>query len=778
MLMESMRSENSGCVTNMMSTTHSTPSTKTTENKPTPPENDLTSQTSYMEFLAIMKDYTNSNCDAKELVQRMHSLLQQNDHLSNVLISNLSVTKTERHTTKTSPRSCGSQKGTLHSSEITKIAPSNVTAQPPKSNTKVCNTRSQEQVWLELQLQVDHSLDVLDLTLSAHDTPTPRFPSISNYRKYHVLEVDVPCAPTPSSSLRSIPPTTSPFSDQSKSLRPSKCPRQPPIDSFSFESDSAASDQIDGSILAPMDEDDTSLNGWSPKVAECPIQAPWNASITSKDTSDPLESLHRPLETNPKDPSWHQECDYESMWGAVEEHPPDLLSCIDHSLLCDRENRFRLDWDVRNRPEARQKRRKRVLHGSNSRFSSESDSESVCRSDRKNGLSAELTPSASPTSPSRAIYHTIDRFVPPEHRPSQCKMQEESMENWDSMDFGTFQNRRVSRILSSCWNRRKLFGPYKNRIKLVNIDVPGRNLAAAAASRGTLGGSLASSLIFGTQAQANVENVNGNVVPMLSGIGMTGNASYATNPTLKNEKKLKRREERKRNMTLKMQETLSELDTTFTEQDLDVKGLSSVFANTLGGASISKLALSKLETLPLPESSNLPQDLKELKRKIEATEVKVEGTKHRHRKGGPCPRCQVQNQLRAARRAYHKRAVAHKKLPQIAATIEALTQAAACSSDKPNHETKTEPIRLLDPKKAMSVVPFGSMHTLENANLVVSVGPKTQEQEPRLNKSFSDMKACGLRPFCKTSTYPSTDGRSAPSSPNAPAPMHLTVSSA
>ncbi|KAI9919140.1 hypothetical protein PsorP6_012179 [Peronosclerospora sorghi] len=96
-----------------------------------------------------------------------------------------------------------------------------------------------------------------------------------------------------------------------------------------------------------------------------------------------------------------------------------------------------------------------------------------------------------------------------------------------------------------------------------------------------------------------------------------------------------------------------------TEQDLDVKEIGGP------GASLSKMALSKLENLPLPDLLNLPQDLSELKRKIEATEHKVEGTKHRHRKGSPCPRRQVKNQLRAATRAYHKRAVAHKKLPHV-----------------------------------------------------------------------------------------------------------------
>ncbi|RHY33083.1 hypothetical protein DYB32_001893 [Aphanomyces invadans] len=68
-------------------------------------------------------------------------------------------------------------------------------------------------------------------------------------------------------------------------------------------------------------------------------------------------------------------------------------------------------------------------------------------------------------------------------------------------------------------------------------------------------------------------------------------------------------------------------------------------------ASMSRIVRPKQECLPLPDFGNMPQDLRELKLKIEATECKVEGTKHRHRKGGPCPRCQVQNQLRAAKRA-------------------------------------------------------------------------------------------------------------------------------
>ncbi|KAI9918749.1 hypothetical protein PsorP6_012173 [Peronosclerospora sorghi] len=145
-----------------------------------------------------------------------------------------------------------------------------------------------------------------------------------------------------------------------------------------------------------------------------------------------------------------------------------------------------------------------------------------------------------------------------------------------------------------------------------------------------------------------------------------------TNYQLKGEKKIpKKCEERKRFMTVKMQKTFADLEGTFTEKDLDVKGIGEP------GSSLSMMALSKLENLPLPDLLNLPQDLRELKRKIEATEHEVEGTKHRHRKGGPCPRCQVQNELRAAKRAYHKRAVTHKKLPHIVRLQNAQAAAAA-----------------------------------------------------------------------------------------------------
>ncbi|KAI9908087.1 hypothetical protein PsorP6_016422 [Peronosclerospora sorghi] len=137
----------------------------------------------------------------------------------------------------------------------------------------------------------------------------------------------------------------------------------------------------------------------------------------------------------------------------------------------------------------------------------------------------------------------------------------------------------------------------------------------------------------------------------------------------------KKREEPKRLMTLKMQETFGDLEGTFTEQDFDVKGIGGP------GASLSKMALSKLENLLILDLLNLPQDVRELKRNIEATEHKVQGTNHRHGKGGPCPRRQVKNQLRAAKRAYHKRAVAHTKLPHVVGNAVNDEKSMACFQD-------------------------------------------------------------------------------------------------
>ncbi|KAI9918547.1 hypothetical protein PsorP6_011541 [Peronosclerospora sorghi] len=189
----------------------------------------------------------------------------------------------------------------------------------------------------------------------------------------------------------------------------------------------------------------------------------------------------------------------------------------------------------------------------------------------------------------------------------------------------------------------------KNQVQLVNFNVLGNGEPTSGQGGGLqthrLGGSLATSLAFGAQ-QHHGDGSDGSALLSLFFLPEMITVWVETSYQLKGEKKMpKKREERKWLMTLKMQETFADLEGTFTEQDLDIKGI--------GGPARE------------PAVTGLPQDLRELKRKIEATEHKVEGTKHRHRKGGPCPRCQVQNQLRASKRAYHKRAVEHKKLPHV-----------------------------------------------------------------------------------------------------------------
>ncbi|KAI9915468.1 hypothetical protein PsorP6_006816 [Peronosclerospora sorghi] len=274
-----------------------------------------------------------------------------------------------------------------------------------------------------------------------------------------------------------------------------------------------------------------------------------------------------------------------------------------------------------------------------------------------NGLAAIQT--------ERLLHKNNDKVMALSPISSKSPSNVDIVEDWNSLDFGTCQNRTVSHILSSCLHKRKLQYPYKNQVQLVNFNVFGNGEPTSGQGGGLqthrLGGSLATSLAFGGQ-QHHGDGSDGSAISGFVPLLPTGNDNGLGRnklPTKGEKKTPKKREERKRLMALKMQETFADLEGTFTEQDLDVKGIGEP------GASLSKMALSKLENLPLPDLLNLPQDLCELKRKIEATEHKVEGTKHRHRKGGPCPRRQVKTQLRAAKRAYDKRAVAHKKLPHV-----------------------------------------------------------------------------------------------------------------
>lgn len=80
---------------------------------------------------------------------------------------------------------------------------------------------------------------------------------------------------------------------------------------------------------------------------------------------------------------------------------------------------------------------------------------------------------------------------------------------------------------------------------------------------------------------------------------------------------------------------------------------------------------NQVDSLPMPDGKNLTPELAQLKSEIEHTLENIVGTKHRHRKGGPCPRCQIENQLRAAKRAFHKKVYGHDKLLLAAAQNQA-----------------------------------------------------------------------------------------------------------
>ncbi|POM75014.1 Hypothetical protein PHPALM_7935 [Phytophthora palmivora] len=425
------------------------------------------------------------------------------------------------------------------------------------------------------------------------------------------------------------------------------------------------------------DDDDLDLvlgNSSGPPLKRAKLSRPATTQTLRVSVSPETESK---AETD--DESKADEDEEGNVWGMENDgYEHDLLSSIDHAVLCDRENRF-LQWDL-------EEQRRLQANGLTRNTATSADvagrtTMTTSTNPAINGLTAIQT--------HRSLHQPNDKVMASSPISSKSPSNVDIVEDWNSLDFGTFQNRTVSHILSSCLHKRKLHHPYKNQVQLVNFNVPGSGEASSAGGAGQhphqLGGSLATSLAFGGQ-QHGGDGSDGSTISGFVPLLATGheNGLGSNKSPGKGEKKTpKKREERKRLMTLKMQETFADLEGTFTEQDLDVKGIVGP------GASLSKMALSKLENLPLPDLTNLPQDLRELKRKIEATEHKVEGTKHRHRKGGPCPRCQVQNQLRAAKRAYHKRAVAHKKLPHVVvnavndeAQEAANAQAAAAATSK------------------------------------------------------------------------------------------------
>ncbi|KAI9919845.1 hypothetical protein PsorP6_015984 [Peronosclerospora sorghi] len=100
------------------------------------------------------------------------------------------------------------------------------------------------------------------------------------------------------------------------------------------------------------------------------------------------------------------------------------------------------------------------------------------------------------------------------------------VEDWNSFDFGTCQDRTVSHILSLCLHKRKLQYPYKNQVQLVNLDVLGNGEPTSGQGGGLqthrLGESLATSLAFGSQ-QHHGDGSDGSAISGFGPLLATGN---------------------------------------------------------------------------------------------------------------------------------------------------------------------------------------------------------------------------------------------------------------
>lgn len=631
-----------------------------------------------VEFLHIMKEFSESSCDASEAVQRVDSLVSQDAQLLRLFPLSSSGLEHDLELEMDDDADCER----LSSN-------SNSTDGSSSSSDVVMDVELQHdelQRWIELDLEIDHRMDVLD----------------SHHEQQHLdLAKQSHRQGSASADGRAyVPP---------KSFMAALKSRAPPALVVDRKSSLAAAlmDESEDSELqdaAAADDAGRALKRQRLSASHALYRSRHQQATDVSDSES--KTGDQPAGDDDDAIVWGMENDgYEQ----------DLLASIDHAVLCDRENRF-LQWDLEMEAQHQEHLRNHgsanatsAMNGARNASTSGSTTSSINSRTGVNLVSSNAT--------SAPFKKLVMASSPRTDRISKSPSNVDIVEDWNSIDFGTFQNRTVSHILSSCLHKRKLHHPYKNQVQLVNFSIPSSAANANANTSGTstsmpstsssdangsattgangmstsvatsqqqnqqnhqLGGSLASSLAFGGQ---DPEAALGAFVPLLAGPeAMSMCAPNGFNSSgikgLKGEKKQpKKREERKR-MLLKMQETFADLEGTFTEQDLDVKGIVGP-----GGTVLSKLALAKLENLPLPDLANLPQDLRELKRKIEATEHKVEGTKHRHRKGGPCPRCQVQNQLRAAKRAYHKRAVAHKKLPHVAAASAAAAAAAIAASE-------------------------------------------------------------------------------------------------
>lgn len=540
-------------------------------------------------------------------------------------------------------------------------------AKRQRDNDKEMDTHDELQRWIDLDLELDHRMDVFDFTKDqthelappavALSTSLPAHSSVSPFFKHSNSAFLSAQATNYSSSAtsKSAMEAAGYLRGNASAVSRDMAPKKPFLGSPWHKVTAAPFDKKSVTAALFGDDDGDDDDDSNPSVIDTMARAKLLANASN--------GAARAAAAMERQRGGETKCDDENnVWGMEDdEYQQGLLSSIDHSVLCDRENRF-LQWDLEM--EAQQQQQMNTPPSSTSSASTASSFGS-------------FPPASNASSADRSKYKWL-MATSPREKMARSPSNVDIVDDWNSLDFGTFQNRTVSHILSSCLNKRKLHHPYKNQVKLVNINVSGdAAIEPSVPSQHILGGSLATSLAFGGQEDAAMNGEMGtgsNPLALLANKDGLASSVLGKASLIKGEKKSKKREERKRLMSLKMQETFADLEGTFTEQDLDFKGV-------VGAGSLSKMALAKLETMPLPDLSNLPQDLKELKRKIEATEHKVEGTKHRHRKGGPCPRCQVQNQLRAAKRAYHKRAVAHKKLPQAAGSSSSVSMLDAETAD-------------------------------------------------------------------------------------------------
>lgn len=651
-----------------------------------------------VEFLHIMKEFSESSCNASETVQRVDSLVHQDEHLLRLFPLSKEQDggkqiRQDRDEQEPDDEECkstdednsmnGDEDEEAESMDVDSEARNEVRnsdkrlQQDSKNDSAMDDTQDELDRWIELDLEFDHQMDVFDFNLDQGSTSgatAPELTAQSVFGKHAAVNgTSVLADSNGMHEAGKYLATTGSSNPTAANALGVTIRSSLPASSFDKKSMTAALFEYDD------EDDEESIAARSPLLK--------SRAVLERQ----LSAVEREDET--KD-------DETNVWGrADDEYQQDLLSNIDHAVLCDRENRF-LQWGLEMEAQQQQQ------------LLSTPPAASPMAQSFSRRLSMENGVTGATSAP--ADHLRLVMASSPREKMAKSPSNVDIVDDWSSLDFGTFQNRTVSHILSSCLHKRKLQHPYKNQVKLVNFHIPP---AAEGNGEGIeklqphLGGSLATSLAFGTQqddglsGSVGAESVLGSrFMSTLGDVDATappmvlGGAKPGSNAVAKGERKPKKREERKRLMVQKMQDTFADFEVAFTEQELDVKGIHS--------GPMSKMALSKLENLPLPDLTNLPHDLRELKRKIDATEHKVEGTKHRHRKGGPCPRCQVQNQLRAAKRAYHKRAVAHKKLPQILANSNGSASSAA--SIPVGATATTSPLRVGIPAASLAGTSAGA----------------------------------------------------------------------